>query len=455
MSAAAGVSCGVSLLLAAGAALAADKAIDDVDAGPFHFGAMAIGQAKDLDYARAEGPGIVPTMPLDAYLNGILATLLAQSPVSGVPARVYVRASGDWAAKSTADANIYVALGTLLRLDNEDEIAALLGHEAAHVILGHANADVVQGAQQRALQLSALAAAAQGAVAGKGGKPAANVHGQDQSRALLLNTMLLSPAWSREQERDADRLDGSAGQGRARAAGDGGAAAQAAVVRERARRRSAGGDDRPAVRPRRRQEGGAADGEGHQEPRRRRRRARRAGRGGARLGAGVGHEEGPGSLACASWRRPSASPRSTPTSPRRTATAPRRPFGWRVGRRQGRRGRSAPSTFSRTSVAAIEARASRRRRRGRGAQAGQDRRQRADASARAYPNYVDAVQVRAAAWRRCARRPGRARRLRTGRRDLRRGERALPADRQAPDQAWRSSRPATRGCRNRPASPCR
>ena len=197
-------------LCTATAAFAGGKAIEDVEAKGFSFGAMAIGQAKDVDYARAEGLGLVPASPLDTDLNGVLAKLLAQSPVSRVPGRVYVRASGDFAAKSTADANIYVALGTLLRLDNEDEVAALLAHEASHVILGHANADVVQGVQQRAIQLSALAAAAQGAVTGSeggAGKSAANAaRVKDQSRALLLNTTLLSPAWTREQERDADRL---------------------------------------------------------------------------------------------------------------------------------------------------------------------------------------------------------------------------------------------------------
>lgn len=188
----------------------ADTEIEDLDAGEFRFGAMAMGQAKDVDYARAEALGLVPSFPLDAYLNGILATLLAQSPVRNVPARVYVRASGDWAAKSTADANVYVALGALLRLDDEDEVAALLAHEASHVILGHADTDVVASVQQRAVQLSALAADAQDLLAASGVATGKSVGGtarvDEQSQALLLNTMLVSPAWTREQERDADRL---------------------------------------------------------------------------------------------------------------------------------------------------------------------------------------------------------------------------------------------------------
>jgi predicted Zn-dependent protease len=201
-----------TLIVAANATsvLAAGSAIDGLAPREFKFGAVAIGQAKDVDYARAEGLGLVPAPAFHAYLNGVLGKLLAQSPVRNVPAKVYVRASGDWAAKTTADANIYVALGTLLRLDDEDEVAALLAHEAAHVILGHANADIVQDVQQRAIQVSTLALDTRDFVQGvKSGMPRTGSDKagvKEQSRALLLNTMLVAPAWTREQERDADLL---------------------------------------------------------------------------------------------------------------------------------------------------------------------------------------------------------------------------------------------------------
>jgi len=82
--------CGVGLAAADGKEMnaATDRA--------FSFGPMAIGQAKDLDHARAEGLGVVPASPLDTYLGGVLAKLLAGSPVTQVPARVYVRASSEW-----------------------------------------------------------------------------------------------------------------------------------------------------------------------------------------------------------------------------------------------------------------------------------------------------------------------------------------------------------------------
>ena len=86
----------------------------------------------------------------------------------------------------------------------------MLAHESAHVILGHADADIVQDVQQRAIQVSTLALDTRDYVNGlKSGTPQAGADKagvKEQSRVLLLNTMLLAPAWTREQERDADLL---------------------------------------------------------------------------------------------------------------------------------------------------------------------------------------------------------------------------------------------------------
>lgn len=184
------------------------KAIDGLSPAEFSPGIMAIGQDKDLDYARAEGLGIVPAATFQKYLNSILARLLAASPVRGVPARVYLRATADWGAKTTADANIFVSLGTALRLDNEDEAASLLAHEASHAILNHTSSDALRSTQERVIQVSLLALAIRDAIKDKPQTSASgdDAHLKEQAAALLLNTLVLSPTWNRGQERDADRL---------------------------------------------------------------------------------------------------------------------------------------------------------------------------------------------------------------------------------------------------------
>ena len=187
------------------------KAIDDVSSHPFAFGLMAIGQAKDLDFQRAEGMGVVRSPQLDAYLNEVLAKLAAQSPVRDVPAHVYVRAANEWGAMATPDADIYVNIATLQSLDSEDEIAALLGHELSHVLLRHTDSDAIESVQRHALQLSSLAMSMRDQVNSSSSHGRAHRGGDDarvteQAQALLLSSAVILPAWTREQENQADQL---------------------------------------------------------------------------------------------------------------------------------------------------------------------------------------------------------------------------------------------------------
>lgn len=207
----AGVLCGCGAMPARGPSPDQGKVIDQMQVTDFHFGPMAMGQVKDVNHAHAEGLGLVPDAAMEGYLNGILAKLLAQAPTRGVPAHAYVRASRDWDAKTTADANIYISVGMLLRLDNEDEVAALLAHEASHVLLGHADADALQSVQQRAIQLSAIALAVRDQVdhgrrEGPAEKGSDDARVKEQTKALLASTLVAMPAWNREQERLADLL---------------------------------------------------------------------------------------------------------------------------------------------------------------------------------------------------------------------------------------------------------
>lgn len=139
------------------------------------------------------------------------------------PIQVHILASGFYAPMALPDGSIMVPLGLLEQVETDDELVYILGHELAHVRLGHFADD--QGFRQqrqtgqRLAQAYSLAAALyQTRASTSGGEfrtytADSGAVSRDQSRAAAaaeyLNVMVnvfAEPAWARGQEDEADAL---------------------------------------------------------------------------------------------------------------------------------------------------------------------------------------------------------------------------------------------------------
>jgi len=85
--------------------------ISDVKPARYEVSTLAVGEEKDLARQRGEALGFVSSPALDRYLDRIRARVAAASGVSDIPGRVVVLANPAFAAYSTPDGNIYVAMG--------------------------------------------------------------------------------------------------------------------------------------------------------------------------------------------------------------------------------------------------------------------------------------------------------------------------------------------------------
>ncbi|OLB93469.1 MAG: hypothetical protein AUH30_20030 [Candidatus Rokubacteria bacterium 13_1_40CM_68_15] len=180
--------------------------ISDVKPARYEVSTLAVGEEKDLARQRGEALGFVSSPALDRYLDRIRARVAAASGVSDIPGRVVVLANPAFAAYSTPDGNIYVAMGWLPYLQSEDEMAAIIAHELSHVVLTHHSADLLSGFQQRAQSIQELGMSAKMAVANR--PPS-----RDEQRALqgsqlltVVSEKMIMPAWNRRQEAEADLL---------------------------------------------------------------------------------------------------------------------------------------------------------------------------------------------------------------------------------------------------------
>jgi predicted Zn-dependent protease len=209
--------------------LAAERAAPDVEAGTHR----RRGRQDDDDYgapaASAEPPpppdpipdGLtllrigedsVASAPVwEGYLNGIGLRLIVGSPVTGVPLQYYVTASDDYPdAKAYPDGAVGIPLGLLRHVDSEDELAFVLGHEAAHVILGHHDNDWYQSINQNMVSAAEMALGLGVVMSQKLGK--GDLTEKAGKLALIAGGLLfvadkgLFPSFTREQEDEADLL---------------------------------------------------------------------------------------------------------------------------------------------------------------------------------------------------------------------------------------------------------
>jgi predicted Zn-dependent protease len=164
-----------------------------------------------LTLLRMTDEWIADAPALESYLNGIGARLLAASPVTGAPVRYYVTALRDFGlAKAMPDGAIGIPMAIIQEVGSEDELAFILAHEAAHVLLEHHDNDWFQGLNQKFVAASEMAVGMTAAMAQKFGNTSLN-------QAAMLATLAaegflfavdkgLFPSFTREQEDEADLL---------------------------------------------------------------------------------------------------------------------------------------------------------------------------------------------------------------------------------------------------------
>jgi Zn-dependent protease with chaperone function len=181
--------------------------ISELKPGPYEASSLAIGAEKDLAQRRADGLGFVRSASLEQYLAVVRAQLLAASGVTGVPGRVTLLANPAFAAYSTPDGNVYLAMGWLKNLENADETAAIVAHELSHVLLAHHTSDMLSEMQHKgqALQEIVIRAKADQSKSKTVTKADAKTIKEAQLVSDATDKLIL-PAWGRQQEREADLL---------------------------------------------------------------------------------------------------------------------------------------------------------------------------------------------------------------------------------------------------------
>jgi beta-barrel assembly-enhancing protease len=172
----------------------------------------SIGEDRDIDENRITR-GLLSLPSFTQYANTVLDKLKLASGVQQVPGKVLVVANDQMDAGATADGNVFISSGYIRELKNEDQLAALLAHELAHVLLKHHDSNAFTRIQKQVSTLLQTGMGIRNSLDKASGGTASNTLSPPQKELIQKMELLikvsdgaLSPAWGRRQEAEADRL---------------------------------------------------------------------------------------------------------------------------------------------------------------------------------------------------------------------------------------------------------
>ncbi len=154
----------------------------------------------------------VTNAPLYAAVQSVIDTLLAKRADVRARPKLLIYSADKFSAAADTEGNIVISTQTLRRLDSEDELAALLAHELAHVIKRHpASKTFMQNFPVGVDTYSAMIAATDRIETSRGKADKADKeldkkrvsHSQNVS---LFWSDIMAPSWNRGDEAEADRM---------------------------------------------------------------------------------------------------------------------------------------------------------------------------------------------------------------------------------------------------------
>jgi predicted Zn-dependent protease len=168
--------------------------------GPRGIALTSVAKEREIgsEEARkvAQSIGLVDDPVLTAYVRAIGERLVAQGERSAFTYEFHIVDMAEPNAFALPGGYVYVSRGLLALVNSEDELACVLGHEIGHVAARHAGRRLTLAAPLAIV--TGLGATATGLVSPMLGRVVAGVGG-------LTSGLVLAP-YSREQEREADRM---------------------------------------------------------------------------------------------------------------------------------------------------------------------------------------------------------------------------------------------------------